>query len=134
MLDGQAAFLRGDTAAVRRLFAELQTARRHLPPAQLTLDALYPEAWLLAALGDEKAAITWLDPTLVSLLSTPPEVFTDPARAGSLVRAMALRADLAERVGDHAVAARWAAAVAAFWSDADPFLQPLVRRMRRRAG
>ena len=134
LLDGQAAFLRGDTAAVRRLFAELETARRHLPPAQLTLDALYPEAWLLAALGDEKAAITWLDPTLVSLLSTPPEVFTDPARAGSLVRAMALRADLAERVGDHAVAARWAAAVAAFWSDADPFLQPLVRRMRRRAG
>src|SRR5439155_1746136 len=59
---------------------------------------------------------------------------TAPARAGSLVRAMALRADLAERVGDHAVAARWAAAVAAFWSDADPFLQPLVRRMRRRAG
>ena len=28
----------------------------------------------------------------------------------------------------------WAAAVAAFWSEADPFLQPLVRRMRRLAG
>src|SRR5437762_10319981 len=32
----------------------------------------------LAALGDESAAIAWLDPTLVSLLSTPPEVFTEP--------------------------------------------------------
>ena len=134
LLDAQAAFLRGDTAFVLRLYVELRTARRHLPPSQLTLDALYPEAWLLAALGDESAAIAWLDPTLVSLLSTPPEVFTEPARAGSLVRAMALRADLAERVGDHAAAARWAAAVAALWSDADPFLQPAVSRMRRLAG
>jgi len=134
LLDGQAAFLRGDTASVHRLYAELRAARRHLPPAELTLDALYPEAWLLGALGDDRAAIEWLDPTLVSLLSTPPEVFTEPARAGSLIRAMALRADLAVQVGDHVASARWAAAVAAFWSEADPFLQPLVRRMRRLAG
>jgi hypothetical protein len=50
-----------------------------------------------------------------------------------LVRAMALRADLAAASGDHAAAARWAQAVTILWSDADQFLQPTVRRMRELA-
>ncbi len=134
LVDAQMAFARGDTAFVRSLYAELRAARRHLPPGDLTIDALYPEAWLLAALGDDRAAIAWLDPTLVSLLSTPPELLVEPANAAALVRAMALRADLADRMGERGTAARWAAVVVALWSDADPFLQPLVRRMRRLAG
>jgi hypothetical protein len=58
----------------------------------------------------------------------------DVARAGTLVRALALRADLAARVGDRAASRVWARAVAVLWSGADPFLQPLVRRMARLAG
>jgi hypothetical protein len=50
--------------------------------------------------------------------------------AASLVRAMALRAELAERVGDHRTAALWAAAVVELWTGADDFFQPLVSRMR----
>ena len=43
---------------------------------------------------------------------------------------MALRAELAAKVGDAKGARRWAAAVVELWSGADEFLQPLVSRMR----
>ncbi len=134
LLDAQWAFLRGDTAAVRQMFVDLRAARRNFLPSDLTIDALYPEAWLLGAVGEPEAAIGWLEPTFATLPATAPEVFADPARAGALVRAMVLLANLAEGVGDRASAQRWARAVVAMWSDADPFLQPLVGRMRRLAG
>ena len=47
---------------------------------------------------------------------SPP--LADPVAAASLVRAMALRAELAERAGDHRTAALWAAAVVELWTDA----------------
>jgi hypothetical protein len=134
LLDAQAAFLHRDTAAVRQMFVDLEAARRGEPPADVTLDALYPEASLRAALGDDRGAIAWLDPTLAALPATDPETFTDPTRAAALVRAIALRAELAERVGDRAAAARWAHVLIELWSDADPFLQPVVGHMRRLAG
>jgi hypothetical protein len=34
-------------------------------------------------------------------------------------------------VGDSANARKWARPVALLWSNADPFLEPLVQRMRR---
>jgi hypothetical protein len=43
---------------------------------------------------------------------------------------MALLAELADQRGDHAASHRWASAVSILWSDADQFLQPVVRRMR----
>ncbi len=133
-LDAEVAFLvRRDTATARRMFVDLGEARRFVPPADLTLDALYPEAQLLAALGDPRPAMAWLDPTLSALSSSDPYAFADPVRAGSLVRAMVLRADLADRVGDRAVARTWATAVLALWSNADSFAQPLLERMRRLA-
>ena len=101
------------------------------PPESVTLDALFPETWLLAALGDTREAISWIDPTLNALAQTAPRVFGDPARAGSLVRALALRAELAHRAGDQAGAARWARVVAVLWSNADGFLAPTVREMER---
>ena len=134
LLDAEAAFMRSDTVALRRKFGELHAARRYWNPEDLTLDTLYPEAWMLAALGDDRAAIAWIDPTLDALLSSPPEIFLDPPNAGALVRAMALRAELAARVGDRAGSARWARVVSELWANADPFLQPVVTRMRQLAG
>jgi tRNA A-37 threonylcarbamoyl transferase component Bud32 len=131
LLDAQAAFARGDSAGARRILADVRERRRHLSPQDITLDALYPEAALLAAMGDEQAAAQWLDPTLHALAGTAPLVFIDPGRAGALVRAMALRADLAHRAGERATAARWARVVLVLWSDADAFLDPLVARMQR---
>jgi len=133
LVDAEAAFLRGDTATLRQGFADLRAARRLAPPGDLTFDALYPEAWLHAALGDDSAATAWLDPTLDALLSTSPEVLSDPANAGALVQGMALRSELADRMGDAGAAARWASVVAVLWADADGFLQPRVRAMRRLA-
>ncbi len=129
VVDMEAAFLRGDTNLVRHAFAELRASRRFLSPSDLTPDALYPETWLLAQLGDPKAASAWIDPTLRALSATAPETFTNPANAGALVQAMALRADLASQAGDLEVAKRWAAAVVVLWGSADPFLQVRVRRM-----
>jgi hypothetical protein len=133
LVDAQAALSRGDSARVRAYFAELRTRRRHYPPQMLTLDGLYPEAALLATLGQYGDAVSWLDPTLNALASTAPLAFTDPARAGALVRAMALRAELAAQLDDRAAAARWARAVVLLLPDADSFLVPLVRRMEQLA-
>jgi tetratricopeptide (TPR) repeat protein len=133
LLDAQAAFVGSDTTAVRRYFDTFRSRRRNYPPESLTLDGLYPESALLAAWGKPRDAADWVEPTLDNLSSTAPLVFTDPARAGALVQAMALRAELAARLGDRATAARWARVVAVLWSDADDFLLPLVRRMEQLA-
>jgi tRNA A-37 threonylcarbamoyl transferase component Bud32 len=130
LLDAQAALLRGDTIAVRRLFSQLRSARASRYPADLTLDALLPEARLLIAIGDPPGAIAWLDPTLGSLVDAAPEMYTDPVRAGSLVRAIELRADLAIQENDPATAARWAKVALVLGSDADGFLQPELERLR----
>jgi hypothetical protein len=127
----QSAFARGDTAEVRRILSRVRDTRRASRPGDFTLDALYPEAWLLAAIGDERQAAAWLDPTLEALGSSTPGAFDDPARAASLVQAMALRADLAVRLGDTTTARKWATMVAMLWSDADSFLKPTVVRMAR---
>jgi tRNA A-37 threonylcarbamoyl transferase component Bud32 len=133
LLDAQAAFLRGDTVTVKQLFADLGSARR-FERADVTLDALYPEALLLSLTGDVTGAVEWLEPTLDGLRTAEPELFLDPTRAAALVRAAALRADLADRIGDHEQARRWATVVSILWSDADAFLQPIVRRMNRLSG
>ena len=131
LLNAEAAFASGDTTKARTFFHELQAARRFLPPAQITIDALYPESWLLSALGDDRGAMAWLDPVLTGIAATPPRAFADPVRAGSLVRALALRADLADRAGDRAGARRWARSVVILWSGADAFLQPVVQQLHR---
>ncbi len=133
LIDMQTAFDGGDTASVRRALHELSEARRQISPASLTFDALYPEAELWVALGDERRAAEVLDPTLHALPQIAPHVLTVPVRAGTLVRAMVLRAKIAAKAGDAATAARWARAVTILWSDADEFLQPVVREMRRYA-
>ena len=128
LLDADAAFLRGDTARIRQVLAKVRRQREAFEPPELTLDGVFPEAWLIAAIGDTRGAVEWLDPTLVKLRVS--STLVDPVRAAMLVRAMAFRADLAATSGDRATAARWAAAVVELWSGADAFLQPLVNRMR----
>jgi hypothetical protein len=129
LLAAEAALMHGDSAAVLRILHALQKARLAFALPDLGIDALYPESFLLAAVGREDEAIAWIDPTLHRMRASPP--LPDPVAAASLVRAMALRAELAERTGDHRTAALWAAAVIELWSGADAFLQPLVARMRR---
>jgi hypothetical protein len=119
----------GDSVTVRRSLAQLATARRSLRPADIMIDGVFPESAALFAIGDARGAVAWLDPTLRALRFSASQDLTTVARAGSLVRAMALRADLATRLDDTLTARRWAGAVVALWSGADPFLGPVVRRM-----
>jgi len=126
VLDAQYALALGDTLLVRRVLAARRDARAFAAPGDLTLDVLYPEARLFLELGDPRAAVAWLDPTLRSLPTAGPQTFTDPAIAGALVRAMMLRADLADRLGDSLNAAAWRTATAILLSDADDFLRALM--------
>ncbi|MGD8278995.1 MAG: hypothetical protein PVH00_13250, partial [Gemmatimonadota bacterium] len=61
----------------------------------------------------------------------PPLLYLDAARAGSLVRAMALRARLAAAVGDADTARRWAAIALELLERPDPFLRPVVADLDR---
>jgi tRNA A-37 threonylcarbamoyl transferase component Bud32/tetratricopeptide (TPR) repeat protein len=127
-----AAWERKDLKGARRIVGELRDQRRRagLHAGDMTIDAVYAEAAVLASLSDANDAIAWLDPVIDSMSFAPPQQLADVARAGPLVRAMALRADLAHAEGDRAAAKKWARAVIILWSDADPFLTPVVERMR----
>ncbi len=125
------ASIEGDTSALRATLRRLTDARRWARPSDVTMDGLFPEASALAAIGDSTGAGRWLDPTLRMLQLAPARDLASVARAGSLVRAMALRAEIAAGGGDALVARQWARSVAVLWVDADEFLQPTVARMVR---
>lgn len=126
----EAAWLRGDHPLVRTLLDSLTLLRRAYP-AEVMIDAVYPEAWLLAQVGDTAHAIARLDGVLQSLAGTAPFLFADVIRAGALVRAMTLRAELAAATGDDVAAVLWANAVLTLWAGADTFLQPTLERLSR---
>jgi hypothetical protein len=130
VMEAEISLTRGDTAVVRQALADVARRRRPVPVEDVTIDALYPEAWLLVAAGDADAAAQRLDPAFATLRDASPGILAEPARAGALVRAMVLRAQLADRAGDRS-AARWARAVTILWSGADAFLQPTVQEMAR---
>ncbi len=127
IINAELAYMDQDSAGVRAVLNQVGQIRG----SDAVIDALYPEAWLLAAVGDGPAALRWLAPTLDGLATAPLETFTEPVKAGTLVRAMALRADVAGRLGRTAEAARWAAPVAILWREADAFLQPIRSDMAR---
>ena len=83
----------------------------------------------MSLLGDSLGAANWLDPTLLALSRMDPQVLARLTNAAALVRAAALRAELAATLHDTLTAAKWARVVTVLWSGADPFLQPLVHRM-----
>ncbi len=128
-----AAAAAADANRVRAILAQSAEARRWLRPADVTLDGVFPEAAALASIGDGSGAEAWLDASLKSLRLSSFREMGSVTRAGPLVRAMTLRADLAQRTGDAPTARLWANAVVVLWSHADAFLQPTVRRMERLA-
>ena len=124
------ALANGDTARLRALYRDVQGTRAHDRPGDVTIDYTYLESWLLTAIGDTSEAISRLDLTLEAMPTLGSYLLDLPSQAAALVRAMALRAELAAARGDTATAARWAGVVATFWAGADAELQPDLRRMR----
>jgi len=131
LIDMQAAFARGDTARLRSRFAWLDSLRKNSRPGDLGVSSVYLESWLLLASKDTAAAIRRMDPFLEALPTIGLHVVEEAAETVMLVRLMALRADLANGRGEHAIARRWGQTVAALWTNADDALQPMVQRMRR---
>ncbi len=129
----QAAYRRGDTALVRSRLQALAGARRHRPPGTVAPDFALQEAQLYLALGDSTAAVARLDELLAGLASQGRDLFNQTLQAGALVRAMALRARLAEQFGQHDVARRWAASVLRLWRGAEPSLGAERSQLQRLA-
>jgi eukaryotic-like serine/threonine-protein kinase len=133
LLDIQRAASRQDAAAVHALLRAIGGRRGLERPGELSIYLTYQEAWLLLQVGDTAAATRELDASLTALPALGPYLLDYVQDAAFLVRAMALRSDLAAKAGDERTARRWAAAVAELWAGADPALQGEVARMRRRA-
>jgi hypothetical protein len=130
LLDAQIAWAAQDTTSTRRELKAIRALRMNMLPWNVSIDAVCPEAELLVDIGDWKGAAEWLGPTLDALPQVAPPI-EFPERVATLVRAMALRARIAEKLGRPDEARPWAEAVVALWSGADPFLQPLVEHLRR---
>ena len=134
VLEIQWAIAHGDTAAVRAELARQAGLRTRSRAGDVAMDGTYGEARVLLQLGDTAAAVALLDLSLQALPTLGTYLLDQPEQVGCAVRAMALRAELAARVGDNATAARWARAVTTLWAKADPPLEPLLHRMRALAG
>ena len=119
-----------DTAALRARLASLRASRDATLPGATTMDETYQESWLLLSIGDTAAAVQALELPL-GALPTFDDNLLDPAEAGALVRAMALRARLAATAGDRESAVRWARAVLTLWANGDAGVQDVTARMRR---
>jgi eukaryotic-like serine/threonine-protein kinase len=130
LIERQWALAHGDTAAVRAGFARIAALRSTMRPGDVAVEGTHNEALLLLQIGDTGAATQLLDLSLGALPSLGTYLLEQTPQAGAVVRAMALRAELAARAGDQATARRWARAVATLWSGADAPLEPVLRRMR----
>ncbi|MHB0948243.1 MAG: serine/threonine-protein kinase [Gemmatimonadaceae bacterium] len=130
LLAMQAAVVNGPRA-LRAQFDTLRLLRASTRAADVSIEYVYSEAFLLAFTGDTAGALAWLEPSLDGLSVAPPAMVARLAPAAGLVRAMALAAQLYEARGDRASARKWAGAVVTLWGSADPVLQSLVSDMRR---
>ncbi|HEU4697783.1 MAG TPA: serine/threonine-protein kinase [Gemmatimonadales bacterium] len=119
----------GDTAAVRRDLAAMHRTNDGRA-GDIGMPGLYALSRLHLALADTAGALALLDPVLGALPTLDAYLLLEVPDPVALVRAMALRADLAAAQRDRETAAKWSAAVAALWSGADPALRPVVSRMQ----
>jgi serine/threonine protein kinase/tetratricopeptide (TPR) repeat protein len=129
-LEMQWELAKGDTARLREHFKKTREVRRHIRPGDVAFDGTYHEAWLLLELGDTAQATRLLDLSLDALPTLGTYLLDQLPQIATLVRGMALRAELAAQAGDSSTARRWARDVTLLWSGADSELQPTVTRMR----
>jgi tRNA A-37 threonylcarbamoyl transferase component Bud32/tetratricopeptide (TPR) repeat protein len=134
LLEIQRAASKHDTASVHKLLEAVAKIRALGRPGELSIYLTYQEAWLLLQVGDTAGAVRQLDATLTALPTLDPSLLLDHVQdAPFLVRAMALRSDLAANAGDQRTASRWGTAVSELWAGADAPLAGVVARMKGRA-
>ena len=114
---------RGDTAGARVRLAAVRRTQEGMSPGDLLPIPVHPEAQLFLAIRDTADAEWLVDRLLDNLASAQTNLIGEPALAGALTSAMALRVRLALRRHQPDVARRWAAAAGALWNGADPELR-----------
>ncbi|MEO8140873.1 MAG: hypothetical protein ABI742_14565, partial [Gemmatimonadota bacterium] len=133
LLEMQGALRGGDTVSVRQWLNEIGERRRDFRPVDVALEGVYQESLSALALGDTAAVVARLDAVLGALPTASSDLTGRVASAGSLVRAMMLRARLAAIAGDRITAKKWATPVTLLWARADAGLRAEVDEMRRLA-
>jgi DNA-binding SARP family transcriptional activator len=127
VVEMQQMLARGDAAGARARLEALAQGRGTRRPGDVTLDFAYPEAELHLALGDTARALQELDRALLALEAVAPSVLTRVEQTGGLLRAMRLRAQLAESRRDVPTATRWRTALSTLWSGGDARLRRSIR-------
>jgi serine/threonine protein kinase/tetratricopeptide (TPR) repeat protein len=130
LLQMQQSVARGHLATARAQLDSVTGLRKNGLPGDVTPDYTFQEAWLLTSLADTAEAVRRLDLALSALPTLGNTIFELVPQAAGLVRAMILRADLANAQGDRSSAKKWASAVLILWANADAPLQPIVHRMQ----
>jgi hypothetical protein len=124
------AFAAHNISRTRVSLDSLAALHSDFAPGEITMDALYMESWLRAAIGDSARAASQLDKGLAGLSAALPSILTSSYYTAGLVRAMALRAELAAAARQDAVATKWASTVIQLWGRGDEITAPTVARMR----
>jgi tetratricopeptide (TPR) repeat protein len=109
----QRALLAGNVAMLRRTLDADVSERAAFRPGDVSIDQIHQEAELRLAIGDTAAAAALLDRSLSGLPTLGFQLVDHVPESAALVRAMALRAELARQAGDSRTAARWSDAVSA---------------------
>jgi tRNA A-37 threonylcarbamoyl transferase component Bud32/tetratricopeptide (TPR) repeat protein len=130
LLDLERALQRGDRAEAGRQLGAINAIRANQRPGDVAIDATLAEVRALLAFGDTTAATDRLTRILDALPTLNSDLLTEVSQAAALVRAMALRADLARTAGDSVSALRWARAVVSLWSGGDGDTPAVVSRLR----
>jgi tetratricopeptide (TPR) repeat protein len=125
------ALAHGNTDSVRIYLDSLRTMRVDLRPGDVAITYTFLESRVLLAIGDSAAAAQLLGRSLAALSTLGSGLLDNVDQAATLVRAMALRARLADLTGDVSTARRWAGAVLELWAGADDTEQETMQEMRR---
>ncbi len=131
LFEMQWALNQGNHDAIRSAYDELRSMRETMGPGEVALQNVYHEALLLLGIGDTLSASQFLGRTLAAMGALRTSVVTEAPQAASLVRAMALRAELAAQARDPTVAREWARKVIQLWEDGEEAVRPVVDRMRQ---
>lgn len=132
-LQWQASLAKGDTAAVKRALGEMDVLQGGMRPSSIAADGFLTLMQLRLAVRDTAGAARKLDAYLADIANIPPQHFRQPYQPVSIVRLMAMRADLAKAAGDRDISRRWSRAVVDLWQDGDQHIKPTLRRMRSMA-
>jgi serine/threonine protein kinase len=115
--------------SARRLSDSLIAHHSDNAPGEITMDAVYQDAWLRTAVGDSAGAALLLDNALRGLSVALPSILANPVEAACLVRATILRAELAAAMRRPAIAKARAAEAYQLWGRGDPLIIASLARI-----